>query len=101
MNKCGLVDPDVFISRSNALAQQLRTAKQEKDRILSAECDDTIPQTRELLEILETLPKFLPDFDGDIFSDLIDGITADTGNILRFRLKNGLELTETIERGVR
>lgn len=101
MNKCGLVDPDIFISRSNALAQQLRTAKQEKDRILSAECDDTIPQTRELLEILETLPKFLPDFDGDIFSDLIDGITADTGNILRFRLKNGLELTETIERGVR
>ena len=30
MNKCGLVDPDIFISRSNELAQQLRAIKQEK-----------------------------------------------------------------------
>lgn len=41
MNRCGLVDPDIFISRSNELAQQLRTAKQEKDRVLGAEHDDT------------------------------------------------------------
>ena len=101
MNKCGLVDPDIFISRSNLLAQQLRAAKQEKERILGAEQDDTIPKTRELLELLETMPEFLPDFDGEIFTDLVAGITAGPGNILRFRLKNGLELTETIERSVR
>ena len=63
--------------------------------------DDTIPQTRELLELLETLPEFLPEFDGEIFADLVDGITVDANNILRFRLKNGLELTETVERSVR
>jgi len=101
MNKCGLVDPDIFISKTNELAQQLRTAKQEKDRILGTERDDTIPQTRELLETLETLPVFLPAFDGEIFTDLVDGITADESNVLRFHLKNGLELTETIERSVR
>ena len=50
MNRCGLVDPDIFISRSNELAQQLRAAKQEKDRVLGAEHDDTTPQTRELRE---------------------------------------------------
>lgn len=101
MNKCGLVDPDIFISRSNDLAHQLRTAKLEKERILGAECDDTIPRTRELMETLETLPEFLPAFNGEIFTDLVDGITADSGNILRFRLKNGLELTERVERSVR
>ena len=101
MHRCGLVDPDIFISRSNELAQQLRTAKQEKDRILGSEHDDTIPQTRELMETLETLPEYLPAFDGEIFADLVDGITVDSGNTLRFRLKNGLELTETVERSAR
>ena len=101
MNKCGLVDPDIFIARSNLLAQQLRAVKQEKERILGAEQDDTIPKTRELMELLETMPEFLPDFDGEIFTDLVAGITAGPGNILRFRLKNGLELTETIERSAR
>ena len=101
MNRCGLVDPDIFISRSNELAQQLRAAKQEKERILGAEHDDTIPQTRELLETLETLPEYLPAFDGEIFADLVDWITVDNGNTLRFRLKNGLELTEMAGRSVR
>lgn len=101
MNKCGLVDPDIFISRSNELAQQLRSAKQEKERVLGAECDDTIPRTKELLELLDTLPEFLPAFDGEIFSDLIAGIRVGANNILWFRLKNGLELSETVERSVR
>lgn len=101
MNRCGLVDPDIFISRSNELAQQLRAAKQEKDRVLGAEHDDTIPQTRELMELLETLPEFLPVFDGEVFADLVDEITADANHTLRFRLKNGLELTESVERSVR
>jgi len=101
MNKCGLVDPDIFISRSNELAQQLLAAKREKERILGAEHDDTIPQTRELLETLETLPEFLPAFDDEIFDELVDRVTADSGNTLWFRLKNGLELTETVERSVR
>ena len=101
LNKCGLVDPDIFISQSNQLAQQLRAAKQEKDRILSVKNDNTIPKTQELLDMLEALPEFLPAFDSEIFADMIDRITADDGDILRFHLKNGLELMETVERGVR
>jgi len=101
MNKCGLVDPDIFISQSNALAQQLRAVRQEKEKILNEESDDAIPLTRELLEILGSLPEFLPAFDGEIFTDLVDRITADANHILRFQLKNGLELTETIEGSMR
>lgn len=54
-----------------------------------------------LMELLETLPEFLPVFDGEIFADLVDEITTDVNHTLRFRLKNGLELTESVERSVR
>ena len=97
MNKCGLVDPDIFISQSNALAQQLRKAKQEKDRLLNEKSDSTIPRTKEILEVLDSLPEFLPNFDSEIFADLVERVTVYDRCILRFRLKNGLELTETME----
>lgn len=90
-----LVDPDIFISQSNELARQLRAAKQEKERLLADGDDDAIPRTRELLETLETLPEFLPAFDGEIFTDLVERITAEGDGRLRFRLKNELELAET------
>ena len=58
-------------------------------------------RTRELLEMLETLPEFLPAFDSEVFTDLVERITAEGDGHLRFRLKNGLELIETTERSVR
>ena len=97
MNQCGCVDPDIFISQSNELARQLREAKQKKERLMAEAGDDTIPRTRELLESLETMPEFLPNFDGEIFNDLVDRITVKDSTTLCFRLKNGLELTEHIK----
>ena len=101
MNQCGLVDPDIFISQSNELACQIRAAKQEKERLLTDGGDNTIPKTRELMETLDALPEFLPDFDGEIFTDLVDRIIVEKNGTLRFRLKNGLELTEETERSAR
>lgn len=99
MNQCGCVDPDIFISQSNELARQLRETKQKKERLMAETGDNTVPRTQELLEILETMPEFLPGFDGEIFNDLVDRITVINGVTLRFRLKNGLELTEHIKQG--
>mgnify|MGYP000724355419 FL=1 len=62
----GLVDPDIFISRQNELAEQLRAAKLEKERFLEAEEDQTIQQTQELIEALEAGPDFLDTFDGGV-----------------------------------
>ena len=97
----GLVDPDIYITRSNTLAEQLRTAKLEKERFLESEEDQTIRQTQVLLEILETGPEFLEAFDEELFSELVAKIIVENNECLRFRLINGLELTETIERTVR
>lgn len=97
----GLVDSDIFISQTNMLTEQLRAAKLEKERLLDTEHDEAITSTKELLEILEDGPDLLTDFDAELFGELIDKIIVDSDTSIRFRLKNGLELTETIERTVR
>ena len=97
----GLVDPDIFISRQNELAEQLRAVKLEKERSLEAEEDQTIQQIQELIEALEAGPDFLDAFDGELFRELVDKIIVESNDRLRFRLVNGLELTEPIERTMR
>ena len=96
-----LVAPDIFISRQNELAEQLRAAKLEKERFLKAEEDQTIQQTQELIEALEAGPAPLDTFDGELFRELVDKIIVESNDRLRFRLVNGLELAEPIERMVR
>ena len=96
----GVVDPDIFISQSNELTEQLRAAKLKKERLLVSDGDSTIAQTQELIDILEAGPDFLDTFDAELFGELVDKIIVDSNEQLRFRLKNGLELTETIERTV-
>ena len=97
----GLVDPDIFISQTNVLTEQLRSVKLEKERLLDTEQDNAIASTRELMDILKEGPEFLPDFDTELFGELVDKIIVDSNDRLRFRLKNGLELPEPIERTVR
>ena len=97
----GLIDPDLFISQSNELTQQLRAVKLEKERLLAANSDNTITQTQELMDILDAGPDFLDTFNAELFGELVDKTIVDSNEQLRFRLKNGVELTETIERTMR
>lgn len=101
LNKHGLIDPDIFIAQTNELAQQLRGLKLQKERLLACASDDTITRTQDLMHTLEEGPDFLEAFDAELFSELIDKIIVENNEHIRFRLKNGLELPETIERTVR
>ena len=94
----GVVDPDIFISRSNQLAERLRELKLQKERILRSEEDHTIQQTQDLLDVLESGPDWLDDFDEQLFSDMVEKIVVVDNEKLCFRLLNGLEVTEKIER---
>ena len=96
-----LIDPDIFISQSNELTEQLRAVKLKKERLLAVDGDNTISQTRELMEILDDGPDVLDNFDAELFGELIETIIVESNERIRFRLKNGLELSETIERTVR
>lgn len=94
----GVVDPDIFISRSNQLAERRRELKLQKERTLRSEEDHTIQQTQDLLDVLESGPDWLDDFDEQLFSDMVEKIVVVDNETLRFRLLNGLEVTEKIER---
>lgn len=83
------------------MAEQIRNAKLHKERLLDSDGDDAISQTQELLEILADGPDFLDNFDEDLFGAMVEKIIVDSNERVRFRLKNGLELPETIARTVR
>ena len=97
----GLVDPDIFISKTNALAEQLRKLKLAKERLLESKTDDTLSQTKQIIEVIRDIPDFLEEFDAELFDELVDKIIVEDNTHLRFRLKNGLEFRETIRRAVR
>ena len=98
LQQAGGVDPDTFISSNNKLSEQLRRLKQEKARLLDTDSDDLADRTRDLMDALEDGPDFLDSFDAELFDALVEKIIVDSNERLRFRLKNGLELTEQIER---
>jgi len=101
LNQQSLVDPDIFISKNNELTEQLRAIKLEKERLMDNDSDELIHQTQELIESLECGPEFLPYFDAELFGELVDKVIVESNERLKFRLRNGLELSETIERTVR
>ena len=70
----------------------------EESYILRSEEDHTIQQTQDLLDVLESGPDWLDDFDEQLFSDMVEKIVVVDNETLRFRLLNGLEVTEKIER---
>lgn len=101
LKKQDLIDPDIFITQANGLAQQLREVKLHKERLLSSIADPAVVTTQQLLAALEDGPDFLDSFDSELFGELIDQIIVENNEHVRFRLKNGLELPEGIERTVR
>ena len=101
MNKCGIVDPDIFIMKSNQLAEQLRKAKRQKELLRTHKNNGLIEITGQMLEVISAGPDMLETFDAELFCELIERITIQSNQKIRFRLKNGLELPESIERTVR
>ncbi len=57
-----------------------------------------IQRTQDLLDHLRSGPDTLESFDEALFSELAEKIIVTDNETLRFRLINGLELTESIER---
>lgn len=96
LKKQGLIDPDIFIAQSNNLARELREIKRKKERILDGDSDDTIPKTQEMTEVLDNGPSFLENFSPELFQGLVERITAVDNSHFVIRLKNGLELSETL-----
>ena len=96
----GLVDPDIFIAQSNELTEQLRAVKLKRSVFCRRWRRHHLPNKR-ADGILDDGPDFLDSFDAELFGELVETIIVESNERIRFRLKNGLELSETIERTVR
>lgn len=90
----GVVDPDIFISRADLLAERHRELKRKKERIMQEEEDDTIQRTEQMLDTLESGPDWLETFDEAIFNELVEKIIVIDNETLHFRFLNGLEIPE-------
>ena len=62
------------------------------------DCKKMMNELQDLMDALEDGPDFLDGFDAELFDALVEKIIVDSNERLRFRLKNGLELLEQIER---
>jgi hypothetical protein len=98
LNQQGLIDSDIFIYQSNEIASQLRELKRKKTQAMDNGDDKTMVRTSEIIEALESGSESMDEFDEPMFNELVEKIIVDSNEQIRFRLKNGLELTEQIER---
>ena len=81
---------------------KLRELRKLRRRILEAAGEDQqIQKTKRMLEYLEDGPEWLDEITADLFVELIEQIIITSPEQVKFRLLNGLELSENIERVVR
>ena len=57
--------------------------------------------TLDLQDVIRDGPDFLDAFEEELFCELIDKVIVDSNTRIRFRLKNGMELPESIRRTAR
>lgn len=92
----GLLDADTYIAKCNAANSRLAELRAKRRSILQNEDDDTIERIRELLRIVESGPDNIDRFDENLFADIIEKITAESQERIRFRLIGGIELAEQV-----
>ncbi|MEG2687319.1 MAG: zinc ribbon domain-containing protein, partial [Christensenellaceae bacterium] len=97
-----LIDSAFFIAQANELSHKIRKLRIEKSRLMESEDDDELlTGTRNLLDFFKDSSEVITEFDADAFEQMVDKIIIDSNEKIRFRLINGLELTEKTERTVR
>lgn len=84
------------------IEHKLRELRKLRRRLLETAGEDRqIRETERMLEYLTDSPEWLDEVTSDLFRELIERITIISPTRLKFRLLNGLELSESIERMVR
>ncbi len=92
LKKQGLIDPDIFISQQNSLSERLRATKQEKEKLLDADEDTTLQDTRDIKVSPETEGQILTLLNGLIEApETIQQSTVDTTSKNTEKLESELE----------
>lgn len=93
----GLLDADTCAARLRDVNARLAALRRERRRLLQNEdLEDMMEALRRAADIIQAGPDRLDGFDGDLFADLVESITAESQTRLRFRLQGGIELAEQL-----
>ena len=94
----GYVDSALYLSQLDELDRKLRDLRRLRRKILeSAGEDGQIQATEAILAGLEEHPGWHDEITAEFFETLVERIIVSTDGQLKFRLHNGLELTERME----
>lgn len=98
----GYVDSALYLSQMDEIEHKLQELRKLRRRLLETAGEDRqIQETERMLEYLTDSPEWLDEVTSDLFRELIERITIISPTRLKFRLLNGLELSESIERMIR
>lgn len=98
----GLLDVDACAAKLAALDAQLTQLRAKRRKLLrSDDINETMEALRQTVDILRQGPDQLDEFHAELFTDLVENVTADSSDRLRFRLKGGFEVTEPLREGER
>jgi len=98
----GYVDPALYLSQEDEIRQKLTQLRRLRRRLMDAAGEDAqIQDTETMLDFLEDGPEWLDEPRPELFESLVSKIIIVSADTLKFRLLNGLELPEPIERTVR
>ena len=96
----GYMDSDLFIQKQNALNVELEETKKKRNGLLDSNGFHTeISGTERLLEIIKYNPVIMDAYDENLFIHTVHKVLIGHGGAVTFRLINGLELTECIDKG--
>ena len=92
----GGIDPALALSQSDELNRKLKDLRRLRRKVLAAaDGDEQIQATEAILDYLETA-QWQTEVTSELFENLVERITVASAEEVKFRLLNGLELTEKL-----
>ncbi|NCC87633.1 MAG: recombinase family protein [Clostridia bacterium] len=93
----GILDSALFISQTDELQKKIRKLKSAKLKLLEEQdADDTIDKTEDLIDILESGPDKITEFNEELLNELVAKVIAYDDKNIDFELINGLVLKERL-----
>ncbi len=92
----GCIDPALALSQADEMNRKLRDLRRLRRKVMAAaDGDDQIQSTEAMMDYLETA-QWQTEVTPELFENLVERITVVSVEEVKFRLLNGLELTERL-----
>lgn len=93
----GFITAEEFRTRNDALAaQRVKLTAERKRKLSGSKAHEMIEKIEELQATLASWPGVPTEFDIDVFDEIVEKIIPAEDGVLKFRLRCGLEIKETM-----